>query len=71
MFSPSHTAMAARAFSTLNRPGMVSRNSRLYRGVLTWRLPVWAAASTRPACSQSRLTHPTSAWAKIRSLEEK
>ena len=34
-------------------------------------LPAWAAASTRPACSQSRLTHPTSAWAKIRSLEEK
>ena len=25
----------------------------------------------RPACSQSRLTHATSAWAKIRSLEEK
>ena len=31
----SHTARAARAFWTLNRPGMVSRNSRLYRGVFT------------------------------------
>ena len=32
---PSHTAMAARAFWTLKSPGMVSRNSRLNRGVRT------------------------------------
>ena len=35
MFSPWHTAMAARAFSTLNSPGMVRRNSRWNRRVRT------------------------------------
>ena len=49
----------------------MSASGSFWEKVMTWRLPVWAAASTRPACSQSRLTHPTSAWAKIRSLEEK
>ncbi len=63
---PSHTAMAARAFCTLKSPGMVSRNSRLKRGVLTRKRMSWPCLRTW----EPNTAAAGSCSEKVRTLEQ-